>query len=368
MAADYCIVVKTRAGLPKHVLTGQDNGFRWLSYTKRVNDIGLLMFDLDAEHDAIDDLERDGQIEVWRWDDANSVSPYADFETLYVDEERHADDDGNSIFRAFCPGNLDFLARECVLWYSNTANRSLFTTAKAETILKTLATYNATSSATTANSRLFNTDLANISVSSDAAGGNTLTFACAQDNLLAAMQDVARIGDRDFWLTRIAAQSWRLDTAQYQGTDRSSDVVFALNYGNMSNPVLKRNRLNERTVIVVGGQGTDATRAFERRTGTNYNATYNSKVEFYPATEYSTVAGLDAAGDVRADQKRARYTLTWNVIQTPGSLYGVHYFLGDIVTGYFQGVTAAQQMKGVTVTYAPSNDNPETIAIEIAEP
>ncbi len=365
MAADYAIVIKTRAGLPKRVLTGYEGGYQQFSYKKAVNGVGLLMFDLDANHAAIADLEQDGQVEVWRWDDANGVAQYADFEALFVDEERRADDDGNSVFRAICPGQMDFLARAVVAWPANVANRSLFTSAKAETILKTLVTYNAvTASATTGNGRIRATDLTNISVEADAAGGNTLTFACAQQPLLEALQDVSRIGDRDFYLARIGAQAWEFRVKQYLGTDRSASVTFALNYGNMSNPMLRRNRLNEKTVAIVGGQGTDDDRSFVTRTGTNYNTTYNSKEIFAPATQYTTTDGLNAAGDIRLDELRARDELTWDVIQTPGSLYGVHYFLGDLVTGYYEGVTATKQITGVTVTYAPGNERAETVQIE----
>lgn len=365
MAVNYALVIKTRAGIPTRILTGQEDGYRWLSYKAETNGVGLLMFDLDAGHDAIDDLEQDGQIEVWRADSANSVDWYADFYALFVDEERFAGDDGMSTYRAICPGQLDFLARAIVAWPADTASRSIFTTAKAETILKTLVTYNAvTASATTANGRIRTTDLANISVEADGAGGNTLTFACAQQPLLETLQDVSRIGDRDFYLVRTGAQAWQFRTKQYLGTDRSASVIFALNFGNMGNPQLKRNRLNEKTVAIVGGQGTESDRAFVVRTGTNYSATYNSKEVFYPATQYTTTAGLNAAGDVRLDELRARDDLTWDVIQTPGSLYGVHYFLGDLVTGYYQGVTATKQITAVTITFAPGNDRAETIAIE----
>lgn len=363
MAVEYTILIKTRAGVTKRILTGQRGGFRQLSYTRVLNGVGTLAFDLDANHDAIDDLEMDGQIEVWRRDVANGIDWYCDFYGLFVDEERSADDNGNGLYRAICPDQMDFIKREYVLWYANTANRSLFTNAKAETILKTLATYNITSSATTGNSRLYNTDIANITVAADGAGGNTITFYCAQQNLLEAMQDVARVGDRDFYLTKTGAQAWQFNTAQYLGTDRSASVTFALNYGNMSNPVLKRNRLNEITVVVVGGQGEESARTFVRRTGTNYNSSYNSKVLFYPAVEYTTTAGLNAAGDVKLDELRAKDDLTWNILQTPACLYGYHYFFGDLVTGYFQGVTATKQITQVTVTFAPSDTNPENIQI-----
>lgn len=365
--AEYAIIIKSRAGVTRNVLTGEDGGFLRLNYRKEVNGVGQLMFEVDGEHVVIANLEQDGQVEVWRWDNANSISPYADFEALFVNEVRFADDDGNTYFRAECPGQMDLLAREIVAWPANTADRSLFTSDAAETILKTLVTYNAvTASATTANGRIRTTDIANISVASDGAGGNTLTYACAHKPLLEALQDVARIGDRDFYLTRTAAQAWQFRTAQYLGTDRSASVKFALNFGNMGNPVLRRNRLLEKTVVIVGGQGTDDDRDFVVRTGTNYDATYNSKVVFQDARQYSTTDGYNAAGDIRLNELQARDDLTWDVIQTPGSLYGLHYFHGDLVTGYFQGVTATKQMVIADITYAPSDDNPETIRMETA--
>jgi hypothetical protein len=365
MAVNYALVIKTRAGVPQRILTGQEGGFRWLSYKGETNGVGLLMFDLDAEHTAIDDLEEDGQVEAWRSDEANDVAWYADFEALFVDEERFASDDGDSTFRAICPGQMDFLARAVVAWPADTADRSFFTAQVASTVMTNLVTYNAVAaSATVANGRIRTTDLANITCEADDTSGNTITFACAQQPLLEALQDVARIGDRDFYLVRTGAQAWQFRTDNYLGDNRADTVIFALNFGNMGNPKLKRNRLNEKTVMIVGGQGTEASRTFVTRTGTNYNATYNSKEAFYPATQYTTVAGLNAAGDVRLDETRARDDLTWDVIQTPGSMYGVHYFLGDLVTGYYQGVSATKQIISVTITFAPGNDRAETIAVE----
>lgn len=365
MAVEYAIVIKTRAGAPLYLLNGQENGFRQMSYKKQLNDVGLLMFDLDADHEVIGGLQQDGQVDVYRCDTANTVDWYVDFEGLFVDEERHADDNGNSVFRAICPDTMDFLTRELVAWPENVANRSLFTAVKASTIMVTLATYNVvTASATTGNGRIYTTDIANITVEADDNSGNVMTYACSKMPLLGALQDVARIGDRDFYLAKTGAQAWQFRTDNYLGDDRSATVTFALNYGNMSNPVLRRNRLAEKTRVLVGGQGADSARTYVVRTGTNYNATYNSKTVFVAATQYSDSNGLNAEGDVRLDELRARDDLDWNVIQTPGCLYGRDYFFGDLVTGYYQGVSATKQITGVTVSFEPSSSQAETIAIE----
>jgi hypothetical protein len=39
------------------------------------------------------------------------------------------------------------------------------------------------------------------------------------------------------------------------------------------------------------------------------------------------------------------------VIQTPATLYGRDYFLGDLVTGYYQGITSVKQITGLTITF-----------------
>lgn len=362
--SEYALVIKSSTGSILHTLTGQEDGFLWLSYKAEVNAPGLLMFDLESSHAAIAELDRDCQVEVWRRDIANEIDWYSDFEALFVDEERFTTEDGLSLFRAICPGQMDFLARAVVAWPANTSDRSLFESVKASTIMTNLVRYNATSDATTGNGRLRTTDLTGITYETDDDDGNVLTFACAHQPLLEALQDVSRIGARDFWLDRTGDQAWTFRTDNYLGDDRSASVTFALNYGNMRNPVLRRNRLNEKTVAIVGGQGIDDDREFVVRTGLNYDAGDNSKEVFYPATQYTTTDGLQAAGDIRLDELRARDELTWEIIQTPACLYGRDYFLGDLVTGYYEGITATKQMSAALVTFEPGNDRDETIVME----
>jgi hypothetical protein len=364
MAVEYSIIIKNPAGTTQRVLTGQEDGFLWLSYKKELNAPGLLIFDVESSNTAIFDLEVGGQVEVWRRNESDDIDWYCDFYAFFRDEERRADDDGIGILRAICPGQMDLLADAIVAWPADTANRSYFDAVKASTIMTNLVRYNVTSDATTGNGRIRTTDQTHITYETDDDAGNVMTFACAHAPLLSALQDVARIGGRDFWLDRTADQTWTFRTDDYYGDDRSLDVVFALNYGNMSNPILRRNRLNERTVAIVGGQGTEADRDFVVRTGTNYDATDNSREVFYAATEYSTTDGLNAAGDIRLDELRARDDLTWDVIQTPGCLYGQDYFLGDLVTGYYEGISATKQISAVTVTFEPGSDRAETIAVE----
>ena len=131
----------------------------------------------------------------------------------------------------------------------------------------------------------------------------------------------------------------------------------------MANPVLRRNWLNETTIAIVGGQGEGTSRTTAVRTGTNHSATTNSVETFVDARDLTTTAGLQARGDNALYRSEARDLLVFDVIQTPGSLYGLHYFLGDLVTGYYEGVTATQQIYGVTVGLGESGQ--ESIGVEL---
>lgn len=366
MAIEYLLVLKNRAGAAQAVFSD----FLSLTYRKQVNAPGMLQFAISDQHPALDLTEQDGQIEVWRRDDANSLANYCDFYGLIGQEERQQNDSGLSTVTYSCPGQMDLLSRAIVAYPAGTNNRSVFSNIKAETVMKTLVARNATSSGTTGDGRVRNVDTwgGYISVEADGAGGNAVNVACAWANLLEALQDVARIGNLDFSLVKTGAQAWQFQTDTTLGDDRSATVIFSPQRGNMRNPRLVRWRLNEKTVAVVGGRGQESERATVTRTGTNYVATYNSKEVFVQATQVSTTAGLNNAGDIRLDELESRDDITWDVIQVPSTLYGKHYFLGDLVTGYYAGITATKQIDAVTVTVQPSRDNVESINIETVTP
>jgi hypothetical protein len=276
MSVEYRLDVKTRAG----VLAAVVDNPRYISYSTQINAPGMLMFAVNGAHPVIDLLERDGQIEVWRRDVAAGIDWYADFYGLFVDEQRASVTQEETEFTAYCVGQLDFLARSIVAYPAGVADRSKFTADPAETILKALVTRNATSSGTTADGRILNVPAwgAFLTVEADGAGGNTLTRDLAGRVLLDALQEIAAVGDLDFWLAKTGAQAWEFRTDDTLGDDRTADVTFALQFGNMRNPMLKRNRIGEATVAIVGGAGEETARTFRTRTGTSrrYRAPTNS--------------------------------------------------------------------------------------------
>lgn len=364
MSAVHELRIKSPAGVLRAVITD----YRSLSYTKEVNAPGELRFALDGTHAAIAYMERDAQVELWRANPDNNIDWYCDFYGFWRAEERQADADGLTTYVGICPGQMDLLRRVIVGYPAGADLRSTFTDDPGETVLKNLVKYNATSLGTTADGRKRDVSLQGVSVQADGGGGETISYACAFQTLLTALQDVAPIAGGDFDLIRTGAQAWEFRWyAGQRGTDRSASVTFALQYGNMVIPVLTRDYSREATIAVVGGQGEDDSRSVVIVQGANYGtATYRNIEAFVDARQFITTAGLAAAGSASLEQMRAIETLNFDVVQSPSTLYGFHYALGDLVTGYYQGVTATKQISRVTVSVETGGD--ERIDIETEAP
>lgn len=256
-----------------------------------------------------------------------------------------------------------------VAWPAATANRSKFTSAKAETIMKTLVEYNAGASATTGNGRHRTGTITGISTAADAAGGNTLDWYCAHAILLETLQKLALVAGGDFDLVKTGAQAWEFEFYPGQlGTDRSGEVVFALDYDNMANPRFRTGRLGEKTVAIVGGQGEDSQRDITVRTGANYSSSNDIEV-FVDAREIDkgNTAGLQAKGDQELEALRALDQFDFDVLQTAVGAYGRHYFLGDLVTvvSPFTGAASDRKVRSVTVTV--DQQRHEQIGVDTAD-
>lgn len=344
MASEHKLIVRTAAG----VKVAEVSDILWLSYARAVNDAGLLKFGLNGNHAAIGLLEDKGQIDVYRRNVAMGVAWTCELTALYRRRRKTYTD--RDQFEATCPGVMSKLKWRHVAWAAGTANRSEFTSAKAETIMKTLVDYNAGPQATAANGRKRDGTITGIAIEADASGGNTLShWGCAWDNLLETLQGLAQVGGGDFDLIRTGANAFefRWYTGQ-RGTDRTSTVKFALNLGNMEQPEYEEDRLDEKTVAIVGGQGEGAARTIEIRTGDDYSASNDIEM-FLNASQYTTAAGLQTAGDEALKDRKAKRSFGFKPLQTPATFYGKHYFLGDLVSARYGNVSGTFKLQGVTV-------------------
>lgn len=365
MAPQYKLVIKNRAGVKQAEVVD----FIDLEYYKRVNAPGALKFRLRGAHTAINSLALDGQVEVWRRDITQGISWYADFYSLFRGYQYNYAGP-KEYFTAGCPGQMSLLGRRIVAWYANTTDRTKFTSKPAETVLKTLVNYNACSSATVVNGRKRDGALTGLSIQTDGATGNTISWTCAWKPLLPELQSVALVAGGDFDLVKTGAQTWEFRWYAGQlGTDRSTTVTFATDYGNMVDPLFRYDQSDESTVAIVGGAGEDSARAVVSRSSSNYSATDNDTEMFVDGKNDGTDTNLlNSRGDSALNKTRAKQEFSYKVRQTPASLYGEHYFLGDLVTARYRTVEVTQQVYEVTVRMPQSGQEQIEVRMRDLDP
>lgn len=361
MSAEYKVRVYDRAGALTHELTD----FYALGYSKTVNAASMGIFTVHGEHAIVATIALDYQVEIWRQDAPNGIAWYCDFYGFFRDMQRSADNNGVTVATLYCPAQISRLSRPIVGYTSGTANRTDFSAVKAETIAKTLVTRNATASGSTADGRVRNAPALGISVQTDGAHGATLDATCSYQNLLTALQDIASVGGGDFDLIKTAGATWEFRWYDGQrGTDKSATVTFSMAYGNMASPSLRYATIDERTVAIVGGGGEGSLRTLVVRTGTNYAAGWNETETFVDSRQSTAMATLETAGDRELQARQARAELTFDVLQTPATLYGRDYNVGDLVTAVFAEYSATKKVASVDVGVSLQG---ETIRVVMAD-
>lgn len=368
MSAIYELRIRSSAGAELYRLAanpgGADitkTGFIELAYTNQVNSYGLCSFVLPGNHSILANLTERCQVEVWRADPDNGIAFYRDWSGLFLDETRWYDQStGQHMYKANCYSDAFMLQDRCVLWTANTSNRSIFASAKAETIMKTLATYNLTASASVANGRKVDGTMTGVTVEADGAHGNSIDFGCAWDNLLTDLQKIANIGGGDFDLVKTGAAAWefRWYTGQ-RGTDRTATTIFSTDLGNMGKPHYSKTRSTKKTSVTVGGQGQEAARVIANRTGNGYTAALNFEEFFNGSAQASTASGLNTIGDQRLFIVRDQEAFSFDVLPTPACVYARDWFLGDKVTAKYLTITTTPKIVSVSISVAKNGQ--ETI-------
>lgn len=359
MSAEYRIDIKSISGTAQAIITD----YRWLTYAREVNNIGVVQFEIAGDHTAIQYLTRDAQVEIWRRDTAYGIDWYCDFYGLIQDDTRNHDAEGVEHYTVTAYDGYHLLKRRVVAYYAETENRSAYTGIPVETIAKNLVTYNLTSAGTVADGRMRDATLTGVSVEADSGRGVAVDWSCAWDGVLSELQKLADLGGFDFAMVKTGPRAWEFRYYPDQlGTDRTQTVVFALERGNMAMPQLVRVRGNSATVAVVGGRGEESDRAIVVRYGANYSADWDVET-FYNASSFSSDEGLNSAGDAVLVERGPTEIFRFETVQTPGTLYGLHYFLGDTATARYAGTVYTVQVSSVVITV--DSDGRQRIKIEM---
>jgi len=335
------IRVKNPAGTTVAILD------RWtrLRVTPTVNAPGGYELRLvDPAGDIGDLFALDGQLEFWRRHAEHGIDWRKEFEALHLDEDRWTDSDGVRRYLSRGYGYATLLGRRIIAAAAGSAEGEK--SGPAETVTKE---YVEEQAGPTAGARA----LAGLTVEADAGGGNAIALARSYKNLLSVCQEIAEIGGGDFSFVGSGPATFQFRWHAGQlGTDRRAEVRFALSYGNMGEPQLTARHASEANAVLVAGQGEGAERVTTWRTDATLIAAspWGRREEFVDARDASVTSILEARGDARLEERRPVRGLTFKVLQTPGTVYGRDYFLGDLVRGEYAGVVADQKIEGLVFT------------------
>lgn len=364
----YRLDVYNAAGVQQYQLIGQaDGGYLSLAYTRTVNAPGLLQVELVGDHPLLDEIEANWQIEVWRKPDNGTwgrelVTLFRRWVWEYTDQSRAL---------LTCPGIMNILDWRIINYHADTANRTRFLAQPAETIANTLVKYNATMAGTTGDGRLRAAaggyPFTGLSVEADGAAGTSLSIYCSYKNLLATLQSIAEIGGGDFDIVKTSTTTWQWRWYVGQlGTDRTASVIFAMERGNMAEPQFLQDSLNVKTVAIVAGQGEGADRETAVVEHSDYSVTNDIEL-FVDARdiEEGQTAALTSRGNQRLREYERLERFNFKVLQVPNAMYGVDYFLGDLVTGINPKTGVVYSVKVQSVSVSEERDGEETIEVEM---
>lgn len=347
----YRVDLFNPSGIKQAVLFPTD-----ISYSRKVNSVGNLQFKINGNDTALQYLQDEAQIEVWYKNDENSIDWYCDFRGFF--ESITTTSTGTtSISTITAIEQIEMLSWRVNAFPANLTNYTSFTNVNAETIMKNVVSLNFSNDVNRYN---FGIDT-RISIATNLNRGNVISRGNSYKNVLEELQYLAVTGNLDFALNKTGANSWQFEVYPNQlGTDRTSTVLFALNRGNINNVQYSRNRINFKNTAIVAGNGQNESRYVIVRTGDDYPT---FKREVFVDVSSTDVLEVQKKGDAALYDNRVKETLSFDVVQIPSSLYRKHYFLGDLVTVYYNTTAIVQKIDSVQVTISKNAESIKIVTV-----
>lgn len=369
-----------------------------LDYTHRVNGVGAAAVALPGTSGYVGLVEQDGPLEVWRADPVNGINWTREWEGLCISEARQSDAVGLQTYTVYAVSYLDILARAVVAYQAESVGAKKSGTAS--TCLWEFVDENVGPHATVAPAaakyaaRLADGVRPGFAMGTDPAAGGTWAGSHANDNLLEVCQHIGADAGLDFDVVGNAtvAATWNgvsqivpayifwiydgqrgtdrtvgnVDPATGRNTAGNAPIIFSLVHGNMAVPQYALGRDGSANRVFVLGPGEKTARTV--RVVPNGAGIAASPVALREvarnATNQTTTSALDAVGGRVLAEMQPRESFSFQVIQIPACMYGLHYTWGDKVTARYGPVERDKRIVGIR---AHVGEGGETISAELAD-
>jgi len=330
--------------------------FAVLSYAQRVNEIGAFGLSVWADNFNITFAHLDGRIVVWRKPEGGRR--YIDFAGFIRGVKRQYRDGRQQVILSGTDYN-DLLRRRRVAYAATTAEARKAD--QADDMMVELVNENLGATAVAGR------DLTGLgfSVAASPSAGTIVRGDFAYEKLLDTLQGISDASRQTpttqafFGIVPINSgweMEFRTNVPQW-GQDHShpngihGPVVFSQEYENMANPELEWDRHDEVTVVYGGGRGEDLTRpVIEVADTTREGESPLNRCEGFESVDAATTLELIDGANAKLDEGRGKRRFTFDVVEIPSTLYGLHWGFGDLVTAVYGGEQWDLHVAAVEVT------------------
>lgn len=333
-----------------------DGQFAALTYGLKENEPGILELTLPSTFDT-SLLMVDGIIEIYRSIGGGPMSLEGNTAWFIRKPAWLSDKDGVEFINVRAHSALDIAGRRIVAYYAGTSYTEKVTI-KWDNLLREIMRENYGSLATDAARNLSPW----FTIETDRSEGTVVTRSAAWREVLKVLQDiVAEVKNggtyASFDVVRTAPATFEFRVfLGARGMDHSATstapVIVSREHHNLSQPNLEFDWEGEHNFIYGLGQGQNSNRILQTaQDDARIKISPFNRQEFNRDARQTETAGSVLAEAVTAlEEFRPKVTFTGFITQTEGSLYGVHWAWGDIVTAEYKGRSFDCHLEAVTVS------------------
>lgn len=332
-----------------------DGQFISLSYGLKENEPGVMELVLPPTFDTTL-LMVDGIIEIYRSVDGGTLMLEGDTAWFIRKPAWFSDSGGTESVNIRAYSACDIMGRRIVAYYAGTSYTEKISI-RWDNLLREIARENYGSLATDAARNLSPW----FSIEPDLSEGTTITRAIAWREVLKAMQDIVEqvkssgvYASFDVVRTAPATFEFRVFIGA-RGIDHSASsvnpVIVSKERHNLSQPNLEFNWEGEHNFIYGLGTGQGSDRVLQTAQDDSRIAIspFNRQEFNRDARHAEVAASVLAEANTALEEFRPKVIFTGTVTQTVGSLYGIHWSWGDIVTAEYRGFSFDCHLEAVTV-------------------
>ena len=280
---------------------------------------------------------------------------------------RKWDTDDNTI-TVYADSLQSLLTRRIIAYPANVLTFSKFSDFAGNICKRIMSTNFGSAIAAARDGSEINADISSLlTISADTNDGMPIQISCSRRNVADAIESICNASyENGIWMVGLITSNgdqWRFETyANYYGVYRPA-VLFSPDIGNVQNVKISFDLTEQKTFIVAGGQGQEAARIITSAySSSGLAASFLNRNEyFYQNTQVNNVTYLQALASQELRAMRGVQSFDCELVQTPSSIRGLHYNLGDVLQVQFDSQRYTMRLDQVQVSIGQSGVNEKAV-------